>query len=56
MRGSMRAGEEVEALAASLRGLADALTAFDSYRPGTFLALDEVLGVGSSEDIREGEA
>jgi transcriptional regulator with XRE-family HTH domain len=44
MRGSMQPGEEVQALAASLRGLADALTAFDSYRPGTFLALDEMLG------------
>jgi hypothetical protein len=55
MRGSMRPGEEVEALAASLRGLADALTAFDSYRPGTFLALDEVLGAGTREDSTEDE-
>jgi hypothetical protein len=51
----MRPGEEVEALAASLRGLADALTAFDSYRPGTFLALDEVLGAGTREDSTEDE-
>ena len=44
MRGSIQPGQEVQALAASLRGLADALTAFDNYPPGTFLALDELLG------------
>jgi transcriptional regulator with XRE-family HTH domain len=56
MRGSMRVGEDVQALAASLRGLADALEAFDGYRPGTFLALDEVLGNASTtEDDVEDE-
>ncbi len=49
MRGSLQPGEEVQALAASLRGLADALTAFDSYRPGTFLAFDEVLGTAGTD-------
>jgi hypothetical protein len=44
MRGAIQPGEEVQALAASLRGLADALTAFDNYKPGTFLALEEILG------------
>ncbi|HSH59222.1 MAG TPA: hypothetical protein VK988_06185, partial [Acidimicrobiales bacterium] len=42
MRGSMRPGEEVASLAANLRGLADALEAFDNYRPGTFFDADEV--------------
>ncbi len=42
MRGSMRPGEEVASLAANLRGLADALEAFDNYRPGTFFDTDEV--------------
>jgi transcriptional regulator with XRE-family HTH domain len=54
MRGSMQPGEEVQALAASLRGLADALTAFDNYRPGTFLALDEMLGAAGI-DVQETE-
>lgn len=30
-------------LVASFRGLADALEAFNNHRPGTFLALDEIL-------------
>lgn len=41
MRGSMRPGEQVKDLAENLRGLADALEAFNNYRPGTFFA-DEV--------------
>ena len=47
MRGSIQPGDEVQALAASLRGLADALTAFDNYRPGTFL------GSGAEEPIAD---
>lgn len=43
MRGALQPGEEIQTLAASLRGLADALEAFNNYRPGTFLALDEIL-------------
>ncbi|MDP9418593.1 MAG: hypothetical protein M3P53_00240, partial [Actinomycetota bacterium] len=42
MRGSLRPGEEVASLAANLRGLADALEAFDNYRPGTFFDREEV--------------
>lgn len=41
VRGSMQPGKKVEDLAANLRGLADALEAFNDYRPGTFFA-DEV--------------
>lgn len=37
MRGSMSPGEDVAAFADNLRGLADALTAFNNYRPGQFV-------------------
>jgi len=37
LRGALQPGEDVSMLAASLRGLADALDAFNNYRPGTFL-------------------
>ena len=50
MRGSKRPGEDVGALAANLRGLADALEAFDNYRPGTFFDADEVRGRGTTDD------
>lgn len=42
MRGAKRPGEDVATFAQNLRGLADALEAFNNYRPGTFLAGDEV--------------
>ncbi len=55
MRGSMRPGQEVAALAANLRGLADALEAFDNYRPGTFFRTEEVRerarGTEEGEDL-----
>lgn len=37
MRGAPRRGDDVATFAENLRGLADALNAFNNYRPGTFL-------------------
>lgn len=37
MRGAMSPGEDVAQFADNLRGLADALTAFNNYRPGQFV-------------------
>lgn len=37
MRGAVSPGEDVVAFAGNLRGLADALTAFNNYRPGQFV-------------------
>jgi transcriptional regulator with XRE-family HTH domain len=37
MRGAPRPGEDVATFAENLRGLADALVAFDQYRPGAFI-------------------
>ncbi len=42
MRGAKRPGEDLATFAQNLRGLADALEAFNNYRPGTFLAGNEV--------------
>lgn len=42
MRGAPRRGDDVATFAETLRGLADALTAFNNYRPGTFLDLQVV--------------
>jgi len=42
MRGAPRRGEDVATFAENLRGLADALTAFNNYSPGTFLDLQVV--------------
>ena len=53
MRGAQLPGEELQTLAASLRGLADALEAFNNYRPGTFLALDEILNAMRPRDNEE---
>lgn len=53
MRGSLQPGEEVDTLVASLRGLADALEAFNNYRPGTFLALDEILAAMRPRETTE---
>lgn len=50
MRGALRPGQDVTALAASLRGLADALDAFNNYRPGTFLALDDILTIAAANE------
>lgn len=53
MRGSLQPSEEVQTLVASLRGLADALDAFNNYRPGTFLALDELVAAMRPADNEE---
>ena len=53
MRGAIEPGEEIPTLAASLRGLADALEAFNNYRPGTFLALDEIFAAMRPQDNEE---
>ena len=53
MRGAMQPGEEMQSLVASLRGLADSLEAFNNYRPGTFLALDEILAAMRARDPEE---
>ena len=37
MRGAHRPGDDVATFADNLRGLADALTAFNNYRPGAFV-------------------
>jgi transcriptional regulator with XRE-family HTH domain len=37
MRGARQPGEDVARFAANLRGLADALTAFNNYQPGEFV-------------------
>lgn len=52
MRGSMRPGEEVASLAQGLRGLADALDAFNNYRPGTFFA-EEFREAANDRDSEE---
>ncbi len=36
MRGAPHPGDDVTTFANNLRGLADALTAFNNYRPGEF--------------------
>jgi transcriptional regulator with XRE-family HTH domain len=55
MRGAKQPGEDVSTLAANLRGLADALDAFNNYRPGTFLDADEVREPGRAERKDEEE-
>jgi hypothetical protein len=42
MKGSIQPGTDVAKMAANLRGLADALDAFDSCRPGTYFDADEL--------------
>jgi hypothetical protein len=42
MRGSQRPGKEGADFLASVQGLAAALGVFSNYRPGIFLALDEL--------------
>jgi transcriptional regulator with XRE-family HTH domain len=47
MRGAPRPGEDVATFAENLRGLADALVAFDSYRPGAFIDDEVVDGIAA---------
>ncbi len=45
MRGSRKPGEDVQSLISNLRGLADALEAFNNYAPGTFFDGEEIRAV-----------
>jgi transcriptional regulator with XRE-family HTH domain len=54
LRGAPQPGDDVATLAASLRGLADALDAFGNYRPGQFLALDDILAVADVDRVTDG--
>jgi transcriptional regulator with XRE-family HTH domain len=54
MRGARQPGEDVEAFANNLRGLADALTAFNNYRPGAFVDERVVAEVAEQRRQREG--
>jgi transcriptional regulator with XRE-family HTH domain len=47
MRGAQRPGDELMTFAENLRGLADALEAFNNYRPGTFLSGQEVSDIAA---------
>jgi transcriptional regulator with XRE-family HTH domain len=52
MRGAPTAGAELASLTASLRGLADALDAFNNYAPGTFLSEDDIRRVAERKQTR----
>lgn len=51
MRGAPRPGQDVATFAENLRGLADALVAFDQYRPGAFI--DEQVAEGIAAERRQ---
>jgi transcriptional regulator with XRE-family HTH domain len=53
MRGASPPGDDVEAFASNLRGLADALTAFNNYRPGA--CVDERVVAELAEQRRQRE-
>ncbi len=53
MRGAKRPGDDVAAFVDNLRGLADALAAFNNYRPGTFV--DETVVGEVAAKRRQGE-
>ena len=53
MRGARRPGDDVAAFADNLRGLADALIAFNNYRPGEFV--DERVVAEVAEARRQSE-
>jgi len=53
MRGSMIPGEEVATFAENLRGLANALDAFNNYQPGTFLDADRIRDMGKAKHERK---
>ena len=53
MRGAKRPGEDLSTFIDNLRGLADALAAFNNYRPGAFVADDVVLDVADQRQRRE---
>lgn len=53
VRGAKRPGDDVAAFADNLRGLADALTAFNNYRPGAFIDEDVVGEVAEQRHQRD---
>ena len=53
MRGAPQPGDDIATVAANLRGLADALTAFTSYRPGEFVDERVVAEVAEQRTRRE---
>ena len=53
IRGTPTPGAELASLTASLRGLADALDAFNNYPPGTFLNEDDVRRVAEQEQAHD---
>lgn len=56
MRGASQPGDDVETFANNLRGLADALTAFNNYRPGEFVDEQVVAEVAEERRQRSGRA
>ena len=54
MRGASQPGDDVETFANNLRGLADALIAFNNYRPGEFVDDQVVAEVAEERRRREG--
>jgi hypothetical protein len=54
MRGASQPGDDVETFANNLRGLADALIAFNNYRPGEFVDEQVVAEVAEERRQREG--
>jgi transcriptional regulator with XRE-family HTH domain len=53
LRGAPVAGAELASFTASLRGLADALDAFNNYAPGTFLAEDDIRRLAQSKPTKD---
>ncbi|MGH9164645.1 MAG: helix-turn-helix domain-containing protein [Acidimicrobiales bacterium] len=53
MRGAHHPGDDVAKFAENLRGLADALTAFNNYRPGEFIDDQVVAEVAAARQRRE---
>lgn len=53
VRGAKRPGDDVATFADNLRGLADALTAFNNYRPGEFVDENVVAEVAETRRQRE---
>lgn len=56
MRGANQPGEEVAKFAENLRGLADALMAFNNYKPGAFVDETVVEEIAEGRDTRSGKA
>jgi hypothetical protein len=53
VRGAKRPGDDVAAFADNLRGLADALTAFNNYRPGAFVDKQVVNEIAATRRQKE---